>query len=965
MNSYPSGTVTFLFTDIEGSTKLAQEYPDQWETLRSRHHAILQSAMDANNGYVFQIIGDAFCVAFHTSINALNAAIKSQQLLQQEAWSPAPITVRIGINTGTAQLESNHNGLWGYKGYLALVRVQRIMSIGYGGQILLSNSSFELLRGELPSNVSLRDMGKHRLKSLINPEHLWQVIVPDLLQDFPALQTLNKVPNNLPVQLTSFVGREKEIEEIKQEITKHRLVTLTGSGGTGKTRLSLQIAAEVLDQYPDGVWFIELAPLADPDLIPHTILGAFHFGEQAGKTPLQVLEEQLKHKKLLLILDNCEHVIKASAKLAHVLLSSAPEIKILASSRETLGVRGELAWRVPSLTLPDPKLLPEVEQLTQYESVRLFIERALLVQPRFKVDQISAPAIAQICSRLDGIPLAIELAAARVKALSVDQIAKRLDDRFRLLTGGSRTILERHQTLRAAVDWSYNLLDIDEKKMLCRLSVFMGGWTLEAAEQVCVKEGDKFDVLDILSHLVDKSLVIMDGSAGEARYHLLETTRQYAREKLFETDESEILHNQHLSYFLDLAEKGNSEITGPNQAEVIDMLDFEHDNFRAALDWSLSNQYAESASRLLGALGWAWDVRGYYDEAFAWFDKIRVLPDVTNDLGAYARLLNHIGRYAVTFDQRLDARSILEESQAIWLKLGNRGEQGLAYVLCFLGMNADREGDLNKAETFYKQSIELSRKCGDPRVIGASTLFAGDIEYERGNWSQALMLYEQSLDLCQRAGDLFMISVASGTSGGLYLEQGNQKKALSLWNQQLTNTERLQFRLGMANALTNLGNLYRHQANYGLSEQYIEKSMRISRDLGLNGLIGFNLFLLGLLALHQNDYSFAAFRFREYFSFDRDRHENLSLSRFITGSSAVAAGTNQPERAAQLFGTAQAILEKSDRQLERFDRAEFDRHIQIAREQLGTAKFEAIASEGRAVPMGRAIDYAIEISTRS
>jgi predicted ATPase/class 3 adenylate cyclase len=965
MNSnLPTGTVTFLFTDIEGSTKLSQEYPEQWESLRARHHEILRSTMDAHNGYVFQIIGDAFCVAFHTALDALNAAVKTQQLLHQEAWSPASIKVRMGINTGTAQIDSLDGRAGVYRGYTTMARVQRVTSVGFGGQILLSNSSFELVRGELPRHISFRDMGEHRLKGLLNPEHLWQVIVPDLQQDFPALQSLNKIPNNLPVQLTSFVGREKEIEQVKHELAEHRLITLTGIGGTGKTRLSLQVAAEVLDQYPDGVWFVELAPLADPALIPHSILAVLHYGEQAGKTPLQVLEEQLNHKKLLLILDNCEHLIEASAKVAHTLLISAPDVKILASSREALGVHGELAWQVSSLTIPDPKSLPEIEQLTQYESVRLFIERASLVQHHFKVDQNTAPAIAQICFRLDGIPLAIELAAARVKALSVDQIARRLDDCFRLLTGGNRTVLERHQTLRAAIDWSYNLLSTEERRLLYRLSVFMGGWTFEAAEQVCINEGNGIDVLELLSHLIDKSLVIAEGTTGgSTRYHMLETTRQYAREKLFESEESEILHNQHLSYFLDFAENGDRKITGPNQAEAIDLLDAERDNFRAALEWTISNQYAESAARLLGALGWAWDVRGYYDEAFSWFEKIRNLPGVENHAAAYGRLLYHMGRYAVSFDQRLDARSVLGESQAIWLRLGSQGETGLAYTLCFLGMNAaNNQGDFDKAISFYKQSMELAEKCNNQRVIVAGKIFWGDINYERSDIASALYLYEQSLELSRRIHDLFMIGIAAGSLAYLFVDQGNYEKAHPLYEEQLQINEKLQFRLGIGAALFGLGDLYRHQRDYVRADQHLRKSLSISRDLGLQGNTSFTLYLLSMLALHQNDYSAAGWRFREFFDFARVREEKINICRFLTGISAVAGATNRPEHCAKLYGAAQAALQASKFRMDPFDRAEFDRHIQIASEQLGDTRFEAEVAEGHAMTMEHAIQYALELS---
>ena len=769
--------------------------------------------------------------------------------------------------------------------------------------------------------------------------------------------------NNLPPQLTSFIGREQQQTEIVNLMGANRLVTLTGSGGVGKTRLSLQVAAKLIHHYPDGVWFIELAPLAKPELIPQTILSALHLGEQAGKTPLQILEEQFSNKKLLLILDNCEHLIEASARVAYTLLMSAPKIAILVTSREALGVSGELSWLVPSLSLPDLKSNLTFEQLTQYESIRLFMERAWLIQPHFKADQVSVLAIAQICSLLDGIPLAIELAAARVNALSVKQIARRLDDRFRLLTRGSRTALERHQTLRAAIDWSYHLLDADEKKLLARLSVFMGGWTLEAAEQVCVRKRGEFDILDVLSNLIDKSLVIMDSSSGEARYHFLETTRQYAREKLFESKQDRILQNQHLAYFVDLAEKGHSEITGPHQDEVLDLLDAELDNFRAALDWCLSSKSTEPALKMLGALGWAWDMRGYYNEMRSWFEKICLLGDFANYPKAYAQALNHIGHFISDFDRKPEARPLLEESLTIWLKLGPAGERGLADILLFLGMDAEfnNSGDLDEAESFYKRSLELSQRCNNPRMHAGSLMFMGTIESVRGNFTSALNFYEQSLELAQASGDLLVISLASGNMGGLFAERGLYEKARPLIEQEIKISEKLQFRHGLTGAWINLGDLYRREGDYVQAEQLFERSLSASRDLGRNASVSINLYLLSMLSLHQNDYSSASVRFREYFDFAQVAEQKIRLCRFFAGVAAVAGGTKQPERCAKLFGAAQVIIESiSDFHMEPFDRAEFDRHIQFARDQLGEATFNTLSGEGRTMTTEQAVEFAKE-----
>jgi predicted ATPase/DNA-binding SARP family transcriptional activator len=763
--------------------------------------------------------------------------------------------------------------------------------------------------------------------------------------------------NNLPQQVTSFIGRETQQAEIMHLFDRNRLITLAGPGGIGKTRLSLQVAGKVLDQFPDGVWFIELAPLTNPDLIAQTILSILHLGEQSGKTPLMVLEEQLIHKKLLLILDNCEHLIAGSARVAHALLKTTSEVKILATTREVMSIGEEIAWRVPSLELPDPKAASD--QLSKYESVSLFVERALSVQPHLDLNETNMLAIAQICSRLDGIPLAIELAAARVNALGVKQIARRLDDRFRLLTKGSHIVLERHQTLRAAIDWSYNLLGADEKKLLARLSVFMGGWTLEAAEQVCVHKKDKFEVLDVLSNLIDKSLVTINASTDEARYHLLETTRQYALEKLGESAKNKIWHDQHLEYFVDFAEKSHSEIKGSRQAEVLDLLDAELDNLRAALDWCVSNQYIKPALQMLGALGWAWDMRGYYNEVRSWFEKIRIQGNCDDYPEAYARLLNHLGRFAADFDHRPDAESILEQSRALWLGLGKRGEYGLADVLCFLGMNAMNRGEVDKAEPFYTECHELAKKCNNQRIIAASTRFLGDVQWTRGNLPEALNLYEQSLEYSQRIGDLLIISIAAGQLGYLFLELGNYEKARSLFEQALQIKERLRFRFGLANTYIGMCDLSRRQGDYIEAEQWLEKGINISRDLGMKDRMAFDLYFYGLLALYQKDYASATTRFKDYFDFDHALNEKISLCRFLTGIAAIAAETNQSERCAKLFGAAQAAIERtSDFQMDPFDRAEFDRHFQIPRDQLGNAKFEALASEGRTMSTEQAIELA-------
>src|SRR5579884_1453224 len=658
MSPLPEGTATFLFTDIEGSTRLWERAPEAMREALARHDALLREAVEAHRGHVFKTIGDAFCAVFAAAPDALVAALAAQRELagmvvraasevSGTAAEEMGLRVRMAVHAGTAQARDGD-----YFGP-TLNRIARLLAVGHGGQVLLSQAACDLLGDALPSQAGLRDLGSHRLKDLQQPEHIYQLLHPDLPADFPPLRSLSPETTNLPVQLTSFIGREKEMEEIKRLLSRTRLLTLTGSGGCGKTRLAAQVGADLLADFADGVWLVELAAIADPALVPQTVASTLGIREEPGQRLLETLQQHLKPKSLLLLLDNCEHLSAACAQLAETLLQACPNLRILASSREALGIAGELAYRVPSLSLPELPRLPSAEAalvpaLARCEATRLFVERAALSYPGFALTEQNAPAVAQVCVRLDGIPLAIELAAARIKVLSADQIAARLDDRFRLLTGGSRTALPRQQTLRALIDWSYDLLSEAERTLLRRLSVFLGGWTLEAAEAVCadashappraaamgagehaaapLEAGSRENaggpvaaeaVLDLLSRLVDKSLVLVEESAeAEARYRLLETVRQYSRDRLMESEEARDLRCRHRDWFLTLAEGAERRLRGPDQVAWLNRLAQEHDNLRMALEWCRAEEDAgaEAGLRLAGALWRFWRVRGYLSE---------------------------------------------------------------------------------------------------------------------------------------------------------------------------------------------------------------------------------------------------------------------------------------------------------------------------------------------------------------
>ena len=581
----PTGTVTFLFTDIEGSTPLWEKMPQAMKLAVDRHHAILRQAIESNQGVVFKIIGDAFQASFPLAAQALAAAIKAQHQLLVDSWGDTgPLRVRMGLHTGPAELDESGD----YAVSHTLNRVARVMSSGHGGQVLLSLTTCELLRDHFSPEVFVRDLGEHRLKGLLHPEHIFQIEVPGLQEDFPPLKSETFPQHNLPLQLSSFIGRQSDVAQVCNLAKASRLVTLVGIGGVGKTRLELKVAEELLGEFSDGVWLVSLASQTDPQLVPQDVGNVFGLREQTG-IPIQVeLVNHLQTKHLLLVLDNCEHLVAACADLTDLILRSCPEIHILASSREALAVEGEAVYQVASLSVPEHGQINAAEILAQFDSVQLFAERAGAGTHIFNLTEENALFVTQICQQLDGIPLAIELAAARVKVLGVAQIASRLDDSFRVLGGGSRTAQPRHQTLRAAIDWSFELLSVPERLLFRRLSVFIGGWTMEAAENVCSDEQlSEQDILDFLSLLVTKSLVVVEqNDRGLNRYHFLETMRQYAKEKLVQAGELGPVRRKHFTYFLETAEYNDAELQGGRPLRAFVWLAVEHANLLAALEWA-------------------------------------------------------------------------------------------------------------------------------------------------------------------------------------------------------------------------------------------------------------------------------------------------------------------------------------------------------------------------------------------
>jgi predicted ATPase/class 3 adenylate cyclase/Tfp pilus assembly protein PilF len=950
----PSGTVTFVLMQVEDSTRLWEEQPNTMQAAIARYGALMRACVQERAGIVMTDTaeGHCRCAVFARADSAIVAACAFQEAMFAEDWSTtAPLRVRVALHTGDPEL---HGG--GYEG-AALGRCAQLRDIANGGQTLLSQTVYGLVRDSLPDGVSLRDMGIHRLKDLAQPEHVYQILHPGLPIEFPPLQSLDVFPNNLPIQPTRFIGRERELSQAKHLLSTNRLLTLTGAGGCGKTRLALQLAADLLKEYSSGVWLVPLASLEDASLVPQTVASALGLREQSGRPLLQNLIDYLKPKSLVLVLDNCEHLLDACAQLVVALLSACPNLRILATSRELLAIDGEQRYSVPSLALPNSKEPPPADKLVQYEALRLFIDRALLSQPSFTVTNQNAPVVAQICQRLDGIPFAIELAAGLVRSMSIEEIAQDLDDRFRLLTGGSRTALPRHKTLRATIDWSYDRLTEQEQVLLRRVSVFASGWTRETAEAVCSGEGiKKREVHFLLNTIVDKSLVVRP--EGQARYRLLETIRQYSQEKLQESGEGEAVQTRHLDFFLKLAEQAELKLTGPEQREWLGRLDEEHDDLRTALRWSDETGEVERGLRLSGALWRFWEMRGYLTEGRQRLIAVLVQPQTSGSMGLRAKALNGAGMLAYRQGDYVVARSLYEEGLAIWQDVGDK--QGIADSLNDLGNVANALGDYEAARARYEESIAAQRALDQKRGTAITLNNLGYLDYRHGHYETARALLEESLALFREIGAIRDSAFPLTGLGILALYQGENALARSLLQEGLTIRRELGDKRGIADSLNRMANVEHNLGNYAMARSDYEQGLKIFRELGDKQSIANSLNHLGSVSLSEGDYVSAHSLLAESLVIFQEvggkRETARSLERFM--NLAVAQG--HAEWAARLLGAVEALRDTIQSPPAPSERADYDRCVSMTHANLGEERFTTLCTEGRAMTLEEAVGYALE-----
>ncbi len=1059
-NTGSIGTVTLLLANVGRNTKSWEEDPAAMRAAHSRYEEILQGAIEANGGFAYQTIGNASQVAFPTASQALQAAIDAQLLLFTEQWPPSIGELQVGMAVHTGVIEGSVGA--SARSGPTLNRATGLLSAGHGGQVLLSAATRELALDRLsqlkptdPPGVQLLDLGEHRLNDLSRGEHIYQLVVPGLPTHFPALRTLEGLPNNLPRQSTPLIGREKQTADVIALL--HRsdvsLVTLTGPAGTGKTRLSLRVGAQMLEEHKDGVWFVELATLSRDEhkLVPSSIAETLGVREVRGQAVIETLKDYLKDKQMLLVLDNFEQVTSAASQVSS-LLKAALHLKVLVSSRIALKVYGEREYRVPPLSMPDPKLLLKnkqehkgerhldpsfagsgpneqtarhVEQYTRYEAVRLFVDRCQAVKADFEITTDNAPDVASICARLDGLPLAIELAAARIRMFTPQALLGRLSDRLKILTGGAKDLPARQQTMRGAIEWSYDLLSEEEKLLFRRMAIFNGGRTLEAIEIVCqlrisdfgmridspshnpqspIHNPQSYDVVDIVQSLLDKSLLVeREGSDGEIRYWMLETIHEYAREKLQESGEEEVLGRAHALYFMKLAEEAEPGLIGDNQAHWLNRLEDEHDNLRAALRWAHTGEVdergdgeeggdtqeagatdrAEIGLRIAGAISQFWLTRGYFSEGREQLDGLlsssTSLPPFsrpgrdtlpTARYSRRAKAHNVAGMLAHRQGEYAAARTALEQGLALAREIGDK--PSMARSLNILGNLADGQGDYQTARSLYEQSLALFRELGDRSGIANALGNLGNVAVSQADYATARPLYEQSLVLDRELGNKRGVAISLLNLGDLAYAQGDYAAAGSLYEQGLTHFREIDDKLGTAISLNDLGSVADGRGDYQTARALYDESLVIFQELGDKRGIAATFNASGAAACTQGDYAAAGSLYEQGLTHFKEMEDKRGIAVSLMGLGAIAVmlgaaggteGTNRVEaaqRGTRLLGASEDLLESIGAVLEAVDRVLYEKGVASARLQLGDPPFEKTRHEGQAMSMEAAIEYALQ-----
>lgn len=915
MKEYPTGTLTFLLTDIESSTELWERHPDAMRSALTLHDKIIEESVEANQGLLVRPRGegDSRFAVFPQAENSVRAAVEIlRKLITELPELPFALKVRIGMHTGTADLRMGD-----YYGS-TVNRCARIRGLGHGGQVLISQVTADLVRDDLPEGVIQIDLGTHPLKGLSRGERIYQLWIPGLPNEFPPLDSAAGVDNNLPDQPTPFIGRAKQIEAIKKLLLNPvvRLVTLLGPGGTGKTRLSLQVAQEVFDSFLQGEFFVPLAEDTDTNQLISRVAQQLDVRE-GGRPLLENVKDYLHDKRLLLVLDNFEQLVSAAPVVAD-LLAAAPHLKILVTSRIALNLHGEREFPVPPLELPQTAAQLTAKDLAENESVLLFVERARSAHPNFELTDSNAPTVAEICRRLDGLPLALELAAARIKLLPPQAILARLDDRLKLLTGGARDLPARHQTLRNTLEWSYGLLGQDERTLYARLSVFVGGFTLEAAEAVCNPDG-RLDILEGLTSLVNNSLIRQeDTTDDETRFRMLETIRAYALERLADSGEMETLQKQHAGYFGDMViNEIGSKLFSANALYWLNWLEREYDNIRATLTWCLvTPQGIELGAELVFWLTWFWFRRGYLIEGSTWAERLLAAPG----LQAFSRM---------------------------------RG-----MVLHTSGMMAVWQGKQDTALVQLQEGLAIANRLEDEHLVATLLLSNAVALINMGRDSTARPLLEEARSLFkeQKQASLHLVTLVH--LGNVELGLGHPEQARALHDEGLAEARAIGENFLLSFALNNLGEVARTLGQYDLARTYYEECEALLSNTGDQSDMARFAHSLGYVAQYEGDYTQAEAQFRKSLVMFRRLGNRRGIVECLAGLAGLRARQGHPQWAATMLSAAESLLRVTDGAWWPADRVEVERNQELIRSTLDEVELAAAREKGQAMTLNQALVFA-------
>jgi predicted ATPase/class 3 adenylate cyclase len=1005
-----AGTVSLLFTDLEGSTRLWDTYGAAMGDALAQHDSLLRACVERSGGRVFKHTGDGICAVFPTGAQALQAAVDAQRSVITHDWGVVgPFRVRMALHTGSAERRDDD-----YFGP-ALNRCARLLGVAAGGQILCTQAIAGLAADSLPAEVTVEDLGECRLRDLARPEQVLQVRAPGLPAEFPRLSS--SAPS-LPSQLTSFIGRSKELHAVASRLQEARLVTLIGAGGCGKTRLALQAAANALDTFADRAWFVDLASVADPELVPQAVAAVLGVHEAPSKTITETVAARLRNGAALVILDNCEHLVAACAELVDELLRSCPALRVLATSRELLAVEGEAGWRVPPLGLPDAEVGTSPDVARSCDAVRLFADRASRARDDFALTDESVLIVLDICRRLDGIPLAIELAAARVRALSLGQIAAGLDDQLALLRSGPRTAVPRHQTLAASIEWSFKLLDPVQQELLTRLSVFAGGFELDAVEQICAcPPVERAWIVEGLTELVDRSLVAVDMRGTTARYWLLETIRQYGAHRL-DDDEARHLNDRHLDYFEAFAERVAPELEGPEQRRWTEALGVEHANFRAALEHSLEAGSVETGLRLASSLSYFWHVRGHYSEGMRWFERllnpavdlppalragVLLCVSVLRGFGAgeFAEVIELLDQSVASAreadDPRATARSLwvlanivefvdpiqagpmLLEADALAAQAGDTWSR--AFALSHLGLlRWITEGTTTAMPTF-DESLMVARAGGHEEALtealglsGWAAVLSGDYQLGRQRleeclhrarqlehqvWIPNALTFQAGLawrtgfyDEAHRLGtEALGRMMAIATIGQSHLAAGNYEAARPCLEDAVARARAMLATVFLAMYLPGLAETLRVLGDLAEAVSLTNEGHRLAVDTGLPGLLAATLAIEGRLAAHDGDLTEAGRRLREALALFRQVGDLNGVIDTTDWLAYVSAQDGEFSVAAEQLGAAQALRDRMGYQRPVPYQDPCQRAQAQALATIGTDAFDAATARGATIAL--------------